>query len=344
MKWPGSYSWRYPFLLAVCLLPVAAAAEQLIDAPARRSITKVAKLYGAGGLGGLESYQTALLISEEGHLVTANSLVLDQGVVTVVLDSGNRYSGQVLGADPVANVAVVKIDPAGETLPCFSLPNAPVASAGESILILSNQFGIAAGNEPVSLLHSVVSAVAPLRAQRGQLERVDGGDVYILDAVTSNPGAAGGAVVDHQGRLLGMLGSELKSRVTGAWFSHALPAAELRISVDRIVQGHASAGAGPSSNDPVNYDLLKRYGFRLAPEIVARTPPYVDYVQKDSLASKAGIRPDDLLVTVNGLITGSVVEVRRVFAQLESEESLSLFVQRGEEYLELQLKAPGEGK
>ena len=79
------------------------------------------------------------------------------------------------------------------------------------MLAFSNLFGIATGDEPVSMLHGVVSAVAPLDARRGAFTTNYRGDVYVVDAAANNPGAAGGALTDSQGRLLGMLGKELRS-------------------------------------------------------------------------------------------------------------------------------------
>ena len=91
------------------------------------------------------------------------------------------------------------------------------------MLAFSNLFGIATGDEPVSMLHGVVSAVAPLDARRGAFATNFRGDVYVVDAAANNPGAAGGALTDSQGRLLGMLGKELRSSLTGTWLNYALP-------------------------------------------------------------------------------------------------------------------------
>lgn len=339
--------------LTVIAALLTAPAAALAATPLERAAEKVVKLYGSGGLAGIEAYQTGVVISREGHILTANSLVLDQGEVTVVRHDGARYSGKVLGADPFADVAVIKIDPAGDPLAAFELRDAPIGQPGQTVFALSNLFGIATGDEPVSRMRGVIATTAPLSAWRGAIDRVDGGDVYILDAVTSNPGAAGGAVVDGEGRLLGMLGRELRSRVTGAWLSYASPAAELRTPVERILQGHSSAGS-VGGEEPPPVDLLAAFGFALTPDIVPRTPPYVDYVKPGGAAEAAGLKPDDLIVTVDGLVTGSGAELRRILsrkiATLSASEgdsaALPLFVQRGEEFIEVKLNAskPAEAR
>ena len=89
---------------------------------------KVAKIYGAGGPRGMEAYQSGLLISPEGHLLTAWSAVLDTDYLTVTLSDGRKLEGKLLGADPRLEVAVVKIDAAG--LDCFDLSQAVEVDSG----------------------------------------------------------------------------------------------------------------------------------------------------------------------------------------------------------------------
>ena len=75
------------------------------------------------------------------------------------------------------------------------------------------------------MLHGVISTVAPLDARRGAFSTNFRGEVYVVDAAANNPGAAGGALTDSQGRLLGMLGKELRSNLSGTWLNYALPVA-----------------------------------------------------------------------------------------------------------------------
>lgn len=303
----------------------------------RDSLSKVVKLYGAGGLAGLEAYQTGLLVGESGIVLTPNTSVLEQGEVTVVLNDGRRFSGVVAGADPVSDLAVVTIDTGESALPCFDLEAAPPATPGQSVRVLANVFGIATGDEPVTVMHAVVAAIAPMQAERRPFESSAEPTVLLLDAVTSNPGSAGGAVVDTRGRLIGMLGRERRSRVTGAWLSYATPAADLTAPLQRVLQGQTTASAAGTPTPRI--DLLERFGFTLTPDIVPRTPPYVDYVEPASPAAEAGLRVDDLLVSLGGVVTGSAAEARRVLATRRDQPMIELLVQRGDKLVDLTLEA-----
>ena len=215
------------FTAVACLLGVALdarasdGAASFVDV-ARQVQPKVVKLYGSGGLRGLESYQSGLLISDDGYVLTVLSYVLDADEVTVVLDDGRRFSAKHVAADPLTEIAVLKFDAGKDVLPYFDLSKAATAEPGMRVLALSNLFGIATGDEPVSVLHGVVSAVAPLDARRGAFATNFRGDVYVVDAAANNPGAAGGVLTDSQGRLLGMLGKELRSNLTGTWLNYAI--------------------------------------------------------------------------------------------------------------------------
>src|SRR6266404_3179084 len=78
---------------------------------------KIVKIFGAGGLHGLEAYQSGFLVSADGYVLTVWSHVLDVDDVTVILDDGHKYQGKLIGADPRLELAVLKID--GQDLPFF---------------------------------------------------------------------------------------------------------------------------------------------------------------------------------------------------------------------------------
>src|SRR3954447_26282210 len=229
-------------LAVACLILAAGGAQATDDAAsltqvARQVQPKVVKIYGAGGVRGLEHYQSGILISDKGHVLTVSSYVLDSDEITVVLDDGRRYTAQQLAADPLTEIAVLKFDAAGEDIPHFDLSSSIAVEPGTRVLALSNLFGIAAGDEPVSILHGVVSAIAPLEARRGAFTTNYHGNVYVVDASANNPGAAGGALTDSQGHLLGMLGKELRSTLTDTWLSYALPVRAFAPTVEDILAG-----------------------------------------------------------------------------------------------------------
>jgi S1-C subfamily serine protease len=297
---------------------------------------KIVKIYGAGGYRGMEPYQSGFLISPEGHILTVFSYVLDTDYITVVLWDGRRFEAKLLGADPRLEAAVLKIDAAA--LPCFNLAEAVEAAPSARVLALSNTFGVAMGDEPATVQHGIVSVVTNLAARRGVFETPYRGPVYVVDATTNNPGAAGGALVDRRGRLLAMLGKEMQNALNNTWLNYALPIDQLRPSVEEIRAGRFMPPTAEAERKPERSLELRSLGVVLVPDVLERTPPYVDHVEPGSPAEQAGMRPDDLIV----LLGDRLIQSRKALAQelefVDFEDEVKLTLIRQQELVEVTLR------
>lgn len=303
---------------------------------------KIVKIYGAGGFRGLEAYQSGFLVrvGEEVVVLTVWSYVLDTEFITVHLDDGRRFEAEMWGADPRKEVAVLKID--AEDPPAFDLDRAADGKTGGRVLAFSNLYGVATGDEPASVQHGVIAVQTHLQARRGVFETPYKGNVYILDAVTNNPGAAGGALTDRQGQLIGMLGKELRNASSNTWLNYAIPISELRETVGQIVSGEfippdMREEVIPKAEKPMNLDML---GIVLVPDVLERTPPFVDEVRIGSPAAAAGMRPDDLILFVNDhRLIQSCKALTEELQFIDRDDPIKLTVIRGQELVEFELSA-----
>ncbi len=322
--------------LALCFLALAqlACGAESLSGVIESVQPKMVKLYGAGGVRGLEPYQSGFLISESGHILTAWSYVLDTDYVTATLDDGRKFEAKLVSFDPRLEVAVLKID--ASELPYFDLVAAVPATPGSRVLALSNLFGVATGDEATSVQHGVIAVRTRLDARRGTFETPYHGDVYVLDAMTNNPGAAGGALVNQHGELLGLLGKELRSAQNNIWLNYALPIDQLRESVEAIL-----AGKSPRVQDDVEEAKpdhpaeLASLGIVLVPDVLERTPPYVDAVRPNSPAAAAGIKPDDLVVYLGENLIPSCKSLIEEVSRLERDAELRFVLMRGQELMEV---------
>ncbi|MBL9094747.1 MAG: serine protease [Planctomycetaceae bacterium] len=301
---------------------------------------KIVKIHGAGGYRGLEAYQSGFLFSAEGHVLTVWSYVLDTDYITVTLNDGRKFNeAKLIAADPRLELAVLKID--ATDLPHFNLAEPAEAEPGTRVLAFSNLYGVAVGDEQASVLHGIVSVVTKLNARRGVFATPYDGPAYIVDAMTNNPGAAGGALVDYRGRLLGMLGKELRHAQSSTWLNFAIPTAQLRETAESIRAGtyvrKAPEERSDKPADPLSLDLL---GLMLVPDVLARTPPYVDAVVPGSPAAAAGIRADDLFLFVNDHITQSCEAVRGELEFIHRVDPVKITLLRGQELIETTVRAP----
>lgn len=301
---------------------------------------KMVKIQGAGGYRGLEPYQSGFLFSPDGYILTVWSYVLDTDYITVTLDNGRKFEeAKLVAADPRLEIAVLKID--ATDLPYFDLTKNVTADTGARVLAFSNLYGVAVGDEEASVLHGVVSVVTKLNARRGAFATPYDGPAYIVDAMTNNPGAAGGALVDYRGEFLGILGKELRHTQSNIWLNFAIPTAELRDTAEAIRAGKyvrkAPEERAAKIDQPQSLDLL---GIVLVPDVLERTPPFVDAVMPGSSAAAAGVRPDDLLLFVNDRITQSCAAVRNELDFIHRVDPVKATLLRGQELIEVTLRAP----
>lgn len=301
--------------------------------------SKVVKIFGAGGLKGLHAYGTGFLVSAEGHIVTVWSHVLDSDVVTVVLDNGRRHYAKVLGAEPQLDLAVLKIE--GEDLPHFDVKAAAAVGIGTRVLAFSNLFKVATGDEPVSVMHGVVSTTTKLDARRGRFQAPYSGPVYIVDAVTNNPGAAGGVLTTQDGRLVGMIGRELRSSDTSLWLNYVVPMKELEGKIGEIISGKFSSSTLENEAPPPETTVSPiELGLILVPDVVYRTPAYIDQIVPGSQAASLDLRPDDLIVFVNNEVVPSIRAFQAELAKARPGSALTLVVRRGKSLVSVTLDLP----
>lgn len=349
-------STRLRTISAACLVAILLVAVSARPAAARSTsetveyvLPRIVKIFGAGGLQKLAAYGTGFLVSKEGHIVTVWSHVLDPDEVSVVLDDGRRFPAKVLGAEPQLDLAVLKIDSPGRELdlPHFDL-NTTIgkASAGNRVLGFSNMFKVATGDEPVSVLHGVVMARTKLRARRGAFQIPYQGDVYIVDAITNNSGGAGGLLTTRDGKLIGMIGRELRNAETNTWINYSLPLdGEMKIAIEEIISGNFTRKENPKDDPGAAPRYFPRdFGIVMVPDVLFRTPAYVDAVVPGSSAREQGIKPDDLVLFVNDELMQSVRMIKEKLARLEAGDPVSIVVRRKDQLHTFEFTAPRKEK
>lgn len=304
----------------------------------------MAKVYGAGRFAGLEGHQSGFFIAADPpQILTTDSTVLEGGRVTVIDADGERCEARVVGRDAATGLALLECRAESEPPALLPLEGAAEAKVATPVWVFSNAFAIAAGDEPVTVQRGRVAAVARLdlgdaAARRPVGVPEAGSEVVVLSAITSNPGAAGGAVVDDGGALLGVLGAECRSSVAGSWLNYAVPATSAAASLVRMRAGGSGVerDARPSERPRA---VARRLGIVLLPAVTARTPAYVESVRVGSAAAGAGLSPDDLIVAVDGVTVGAVdsalVAIQRGVGRAAVVE---LTVLRGDELVRLVLR------
>ncbi len=360
MTHPRALAWGLSLGVLLLVAPVRG------DEPATKVVQdvneKLVKIYGAGGIQRLASYGTGLVVSPDGYILTVNSHILESQDLRVHMADGTRYHAKVVAREMNLDVALIRIGTDKlkvEGLPYFDVAEAArraPAEPGTSILAFSNQFQIATRDEPMSVQRGVIAAYTKLHGRTGIAEAPYTGNLYVVDAPTNNPGAGGGVITTRKGDLLGIIGKDLRNETTNTWVNYALPinasaevtgdkGEKVRVSIVDMVD-KKEAYRSPTREAKTGGKELPYTGLVLVPNVVDRTPPYVDRVEPDSPAAVAKLKPDDLIVYVEGQPVSSIQNYNELLRTFEPGREIRLDVRRGDliESVKIKLNPPRTGE
>lgn len=302
----------------------------------------VVKIIG-GQIGTQQGYATGLIVSPDGEIVTALASLLEASDLRVVTSDGRLHRAQVVHRDPYRQLALLKTgsgvfseaaprDPPSPMPPprAVHIDEALQPAIGDGVFVIGNPFKIADGDEPCSVTHGILSGRIRLDARRpGQGAAVAfHGNVWIMDAMSSNPGSPGSAVFDLQGRWIGLIGEVVESRLTNTALNYAYPVSEVAAFLHEARTPATAPAETPSASAAPGYHgiRLSRFGFR-------QRLPFVDSVAPDSPAARAGIQSGDLIINANQRSIPRAQAFDELCARLGVGEFMTLTVKRGDDLL-----------
>jgi serine protease Do len=294
--------------------------------------SRMVKIFGAG-IGRSPGYATGLIVSPEGDIVTTQGVHLATSSLRVVTPDGETHFAQVVKRSQNLQAALLKIE--AKTPEFFDLSEVSSAEPGDWILAVSNAFKVADGSEPLSVNVGVLQLRTHLEARRGVQDFPYTGDVLLIDAITSNPGAAGGAVVAVDGKLVGMIGKVIEGKNTNTRLNYAVPTNLLHEFFTKDDAGVGTTPAPSTTDTAAPGDL----GIRLFALAGRRGPAFVDRVVTGSPAAQAGVHSDDLVISINGKPIKSGDEFTRVSGELKAGQEVTVVIKRKNELLTLPMKA-----
>jgi len=254
--------------------PIVSIAEK-----ARPAITQVkVQRGGARGSG------SGVLFRPDGYVLTNAHVTRDATTVSVVLANGRELPARIIGSDPDTDVAVVKID--GDALPVAELGTAAHLKVGQTAVAIGSPLALAGGP---SVTVGVISALHRSVRTRDSTSLFD---MIQTDAPIA-PGSSGGALLDGQGRVIGITTAIAVSDVGPEGLGFAIPIDVASSIADELITTgratHAWLGIEGSDLDGATaHDLNLDGGAR------------VQSVRPDSPASTAGIADRDIVLSVAG--------------------------------------------
>ena len=236
-----------------------------------------------------ESLGSGIIISPDGYILTANHVVDGMDEIKVAIPDGKKeYTAKVVGTDPPTDVAVLKIDATG--LPAITLGDSDKIEVGDVVLAIGDPFDV---GESVS--SGIVSAVGRNGSDIGMPDNGYTLQDFIQTDAAINPGNSGGALVDAEGRLIG-INTMIKSSSEGSeGIGFAVPINLARHVLERLISnGKVTRGYLGIRMEDLTPDLAQ--GFNLSVE----KGVLVDDVDPNGPAAKAGLKSGDVIVAING--------------------------------------------
>ena len=307
-----------PFSLAVAVAALCCGgeAESLRTAIAHAQ-QRCVRIYG-GAAGREHGYATGILASADGLILAAQGIYLTEGRLRVILPGGSRHDAEVLRRSDELQTALLKIN--ARTPQFFELSVARPVRQGDWVVAVSNVFNVASADEALSATLGIVSLRAEMEARHRTQDVPYEGEMLLIDAITSNPGAPGGALCTLDGRLIGMLGKLFHSESTGARLNYAVP-------VDRL-KAFVEGQQAPATEAPKSPPGGAYVGLRLFTLSGKAAPAYVDRVAAGSPAAEAGLQKDDLILSVAGEVVHNCRECEEALLVLPAGRPAAILVKR----------------
>ena len=282
---------------------------------------KMVKVFGAGA-GRVDSFATGIIVSDDGKTITTQGVFLDGREVRVVTSDGVAHPATILRRNRVSQMALLQI--VRGTPEYFELSAEPVGDKGDFVVALTNAFKVADHEEPLSATAGVISLRSTIQAWLNKRDLAYAGELVLIDCITSNPGAGGGAVIMGDGKLVGMVGKVINSSETNTRLNYAIPSSVLLEFVNGTLEEETQKETVEATG---NADL----GIALFTLGGRSDPAYIDRVKRGSPAKEVGLKPDDMIVQLGGEKTATVKAYEDALQKLRAGEEVFIIVKRGRE-------------
>jgi len=279
----------------------------------------------------LRGQGSGVIVRGDGIILTNNHIVENTRDLKITLHDGREFDVDVIGTDPETDLAVMRLRENVPDLEPLPFGDSDKLRLGEDVIAIGNPFGLG---------HTVTKGIVSALGRSG-LGRLSYENFIQTDAAI-NPGNSGGALINLRGELVGI--NTMIVTVSGGYqgIGFAIPSnmakgiMEKLITDGKIVRGWLGIGL-----QNLTGEIAKAIGAASVRGVLITT------VMKDSPAMRAGIRPGDVIVEVNGRSIDSMDNLRNFIASLGIGEKAVLRIFRGGEEKDVEVvlaERPGKGR
>ena len=264
-----------------------------------------------------ESRGSGFIISEDGYIITNNHVVQGADEINVVLSDNRVLDARLIGRDPNTDIAVIKIE--GGRFPTVRMGRSDAARIGEWVLAIGN---------PLDLGTTVTSGIVSAKGRALPILRQTSGSAWAIEDFIQtdapiNPGNSGGPLVNLRGEVVGVNSAIASPTGYYSGYGFAVPIDLARRVADDLVRyGRVRRPALGVQVTPVSPEDAEVFRLPRIEGVVAQDFP------ENSAARRAGLRPGDVIVAVNGQRVERVGQFQRIIAGFRPGDEVRLDVIR----------------
>lgn len=263
------------------------------------------------------SLGSGVIVSSQGYILTNHHVIDGADEIEIALADGRTVPAHVVGTDPETDLAVLKVDL--KNLPAITFSPAARPDVGDVVLAIGNPFGVGQ-----TVTQGIISAVG--RSHLG----INTFENFIQTDASINPGNSGGALIDTQGNLVG-INSAIYSRNGGSMgIGFAIPVSLAKQVMEQIIRyGSVTRGWIGIEAQDVTPELAESF------KLSQTHGSLIAGVLRGSPAERAGIRPGDILLEIDGRDVTDSSSMLNLITALKPEKRAILKVAREEKELEI---------
>ena len=287
------------------------------------------QLFGGRGRGIIPEQRASgsgVIISEDGYIVTNNHVVENADEIDVTLNNKKTYKAKVIGTDPAYDLAVIKVEAAG--LPFLLYGNSDDVKIGQWVLAIGY---------PLNLETTVTAGIISAKARSLGLNKDKSGDTrsgvesFIQTDAAVNMGNSGGALINTDGRLIGINSAIASPTGYYSGYSYAIPVNIVKKVIDDLIKfgtvQRGFLGVSYVNASDLSEDDKTKQGIPASAEGI-----YVTDVPKDGGAYEAGMRKGDIIKKLNGTEISNGGEMQGIISRQKPGDKLPVtYIRNGKE-------------
>jgi serine protease Do len=260
---------------------------------------------------------SGFIIDKSGYIVTNNHVVENADKITVILKDETQYEAEVVGLDPVTDIALLKVDPK-KALSAVRLGNSSELRVGEWVAAIGSPFGL-----EYTVTAGIVSA-------KGRVIGSGPYDDFIQTDASINPGNSGGPLINMQGEVVGI---NTMIIAAGQGIGFAIPVDQAKGIIAQLKSdGEVTRGWLGVTIQDLKGDLAEYYG------VEGKSGVMVAEVVPGDPADQAGIKPKDIITEVNGEKISTSRDLTNLAAGLGVGDTADVTILRDGKQKTLQVK------